>query len=131
MAAILHVLNVSLPSPQALQSIDASFLMMGNHVDVNPISLRGGDIELVGAGSLSTSDYSVNLNLANVNPRRWARIPMLADFVEGASRELVGIQVTGPIGHPTVRTRPLGGLSDEFKRLFQKRQSPLVRQAAP
>lgn len=126
MAAIIHVLNVTLPEPDGPQEAEASFYVMGDNVELGPIAFRGGGIQLVGAGTMTMTDYAVNLNLANVNPRRWGRIPILADFVEGASRELVGLQVTGPVANPTVRTRPLGGIRDEFRKLFQKRQPPPV-----
>jgi hypothetical protein len=123
MSAILHVLNLSLPLESSLESAQASFFLVGNRVDLPSVALYGSGIELAGSGSMTLPDYALDVTLVNVNPRRWARVPVLSDILEGASRELVVLHVTGPIGRPTVRTRPLAGLGDEFKKLFQQRGS--------
>ncbi len=100
----------------------AEFFIVGNRVQLEDIVLRGSALSLVGSGSMTLPDRAVDLSLVNVSPHRWARVPVLAEFVEGASPELVELHVTGPLSQPTVRVRPFRAISEEFKRLFQKKK---------
>jgi hypothetical protein len=120
--AILTVLNLSIPDQDAFENVRAEFLVVGNHVHVNDIELRGSGLALSGSGSVSLPDWGVDLNLINVTPHRWARIPVLADLVEGAAGELVELHVTGPLFQPTVRAVPFRAVREELNQLFKKRK---------
>ena len=120
--AILNVLNLSVPDDNAFTSAEAEFLIAGNRVQFENIHLRGNVLALVGSGSMSLPDRGLDLGLVHVNPRRWARVPLLSDLIDEASRELVELHVTGPLSQPTVRARPFRGVTDEFKRLFRSRK---------
>jgi hypothetical protein len=128
--AILHVLNLSLPRQGALEEAEASFFLVGDRCDLQDIRLRGDDLALVGHGTMSLPDLGVDLRLINVGPRDWVRLPALADFVDGVSRRLLELQITGPIDRPTVRTQALRAIGDEFKRLFNKRRPPKVQRVS-
>jgi len=127
LVAVLNVLNLSILEPNAAQDLAAQFFVTGNLLEIQDLMLRGQGLELVGAGTMTLPDQSVDLTLVNSSAGGWARVPVLADFVEGASRELVAVQVTGPLHHPNVRARALGGIGDEFKQLFQKRKNEPIR----
>ena len=129
--AILNVLDMSVPNDEALHELEADFFVLGNRLDFTEIALRGGSLRLVGSGSMSLPDQAVDLRLVNIGTRPWARLPLLADFVEGASREFVELRVTGPASRPTVRAQPLRRLSDELKRLFQKKPPKNIARAGP
>ncbi len=128
--AILHVLNLSIPDADVFDDARADFFISGNRVQLEDIVLRDSALALVGTGSLTLPDRGLDLDLVNVGVHRWARVPLLTDFVEGASREFVELHVTGPLSRPTVRARPLRAFGEEFKRLFRKRK-PTRTQAAP
>ena len=81
--------------------------------------------------TMTVSDAAVDWRLVNLGSKSWARIPVLADLMEGASRELVEIQVTGPISSPQVKARTFGAFRDELKRLFQKRKPREMQPTAP
>jgi hypothetical protein len=121
--AILHVLNLSIPTGDVFDDARADFYVVGNRVQLKDIVLRDNALALVGSGSLTLPDRGVDLDLVHVGPLGRARVPLLTEFVEGASRELVELHVTGPISQPTVRVRPLPTISKELKRLFQKKKS--------
>ena len=76
---------------------------------------------------MSLPDCAVDPNLVSIGPHGWARVPVLADVVERASRELVELHVTGPWTRPTVRLQPFRGIREEFKQLFQKRESQKIQ----
>lgn len=126
--AILHVLNLSIPQGEAFDDARAEFFIMGNRIQLKNIVLRGKALALVGYGHMTLPDRGVDLELVNVSPHQWTRVPVLTELMEGASRELVELHVTGPIDQPRVRVRPLPGLQKEFDRLFQKRR---IRKVPP
>lgn len=119
--AILNVLDMSVPNDDALNELEADFFVLGNQLNLETIALRGGSLTLVGSGSMSLPDQAVDLRLVYVGGRSWARVPVLTDLVEGAAKEFVELRVTGPVSRPTVRAQPLRALTDELKRLFQKK----------
>jgi hypothetical protein len=80
---------------------------------------------------MSLPDQAVDLRLVNVGARPWARVPLLTDLVDSAMKEFVELRVTGPVSRPTVRAQPLRGLSEEFKRLFQKKPTKKIVPSAP
>ncbi|MBN4058864.1 hypothetical protein JYU10_00175, partial [bacterium AH-315-J04] len=125
--AILHVVNLSSPQENAFQDAEVDFFVLGNRLELSSIVMRGTALALMGTGTATLPDFGLNLNLINISPHQWARIPGLTDFLEGASRELVELHITGPASQPTVTPRPLRGISEELKRLFQKRKPKPVR----
>jgi hypothetical protein len=124
--AILNVLDMSVPNDDALHELEADFFVLGNRLQLDAIALHGGSLNLVGSGSMSLPDQAVDLRLVNVGARSWARVPLLTDLVDSAMKEFVELRVTGPVSRPTVRAQPLRGLSDEFKRLFQKKPAKKI-----
>ncbi len=125
--AILNVINLSVPDGDAFDSAAADFVVSGNRVQLDSVSIEGDAATLVGFGAMSWPDKGLNLNLIVVSPHGWARVPGLSDFVEGASREFMELRVTGPMSQPTVRLVPLPGLAAEFKELFRKRKPIKMR----
>ncbi len=120
--AILNVLRLSMPPEQAFNQAAAGFLVMGQRVELQDVVLRGPTLALEGEGWLSLPDLGISLNMVSVAARSWARVPGLTDFMERASREIVELHITGPLFGPTVRARALPGVTDEFKRLFQRKK---------
>ncbi|MCH7883740.1 MAG: hypothetical protein IIC01_00695 [Planctomycetes bacterium] len=123
MLAILNVLNLSIPEQGVFQDAQSSFFIVGNDIQLQDLLLQSDVLSLAGSGTLSLPDGGVDLTLVHVSGRRGARVPLLTDLLEQASRELIELHVTGPLYQPTVRARPLRTLSDELKRLFQKKKS--------
>lgn len=129
--AILNVLNLSVPDEDVFEDARAEFFIAGDRMQLRDISLRGSVLGLVGSGTLSLPDQGVDLSFVNVGPRGWAAIPLLANVIEGTSRELVELHVTGPLSRPTVRARPFRGVREELERLFQKRKPRKIQPAGP
>lgn len=127
--AILSVLNVSMPEQQAFDEAQASFYILGNRMRFNEIALRGPPVALLGNGVMTFPGQGLDLDLFSVNPRQWARVPGVSDVLEGTTRQLVGIKVTGSLRSPVVRLKPLQGITEEFRRLFQKRKPVPLRPA--
>lgn len=128
--ALMQVLNLSFPDENAFDAANADFFVIGNRIQFREIALRNDALALVGSGTMTLPDRGLDLDLVMVNPQRWARVPVLAEFIEGTSRELMQIHVTGPLARPTVRPKPLRAISEELNRLFQKRKPSNAKTAA-
>lgn len=124
--AILNSLKLSAPDEGVFDEAQARFFVSGNTVSFDEIVLRGSVVALVGSGTMKLPEYTVDLDLVNIAPEAWGRLPLLTDVLEGAARELMGLRVTGPVSGPSVRVRPLPNITDEVKRLFQRRRSRRV-----
>ena len=127
--AIINVLDITLPNNDVLSEAHGQFYVTGNTVRVADIEITGESLSLVGTGSMSLSDQSVDLTFVNAGAGRLAGVPVLAELWEGASREMVELRVTGPISQPQVRASPFRGVTEEFKKLFQKRKPKRSLQA--
>lgn len=129
--AILKVLDLSIPERDAFDEARGEFFLVGNRMQLENVRLRSSVLALDGAGTLSLPDQGVDLKLHYVSPRRWLQVPVLTGLVEGASRELVELHVTGPLSSPRVQPRPLRAISEEFDRLFEKRKPRKIQPATP
>ncbi|MEK6674359.1 MAG: hypothetical protein AABZ47_01740 [Planctomycetota bacterium] len=127
MLAILQVINLSVPNEDVFEDAHADLFIHGNQIELSDIQLRGKAIALIGSGTLSWPDKSVDLSLVSISPHLWAQLPLLSDLVESISREIVELHVTGPLSRPVVRPRTLRGLTEELKNLFKKRQPRPIR----
>ncbi len=127
--AILNVLDITIPNNDVLSEAHGQFYITGNTVRLADIAVTGESLSLLGSGTMSLTDQSVDLTLVNAGAGRLAGVPVLAELWEGASRELVELRVTGPISQPQVRASPFRGVTEEFKKLFQKRKPKRTLQA--
>lgn len=128
--AILKVLNISIPRQDVLTEAGGQFYVTGNTVRIADIDVTGESLVLIGEGTLSLSDQSVDLRLVNAGAGRLEGIPVLAELWRGASRQIVELRVTGPLSNPQVRAMPFGGVTEEIKKLFQRRQPRRTVQSA-
>lgn len=126
MVAILHVINLTLPEDDVFDSGDAEFFIVGDRMEFKNLRLWSEALAFAGSGSMALSDKHLDLKLISVNPRSRTRIPVISDFVEGASGGLMKIDVVGPLWQPSVTARPLPGINAELRALFQPKQPPIV-----
>ncbi len=128
--AILRVINLTIPNNDPFDDARARFYVVGNRVELEDILLNADALTLVGSGSMSLPDRGLDLSLVSGDVSALVDVPGLAAFVEGASRELVALQVTGPLTHPTVKARPFRGINEEIKRLFKKKKRRKIQPAS-
>jgi hypothetical protein len=115
------------PDESALQELTGAFFIAGPQVELQDIVLQGPGLALIGAGELSPSDGALDLTLVAVSPRNWVKVPVITEFLEGAARELVEINVRGTVSEPHIATRPLRGVEAALETLFQGRNAPKQR----
>lgn len=105
----------------AFQELSAQFFIAGPQVELRDLVLQGRGLAFIGAGNVSPRDGALDLTLVAVSPREWVKVPVLTEFLEGASRELVEISVRGTLAAPQIATRPLRGVEAALDTLFRKR----------
>jgi hypothetical protein len=105
----------------ASQELTAEFFLVGPQVELRDLVLQGRGLALIGAGEIAPHDGALDLTLVAVTPREWVKVPVLTEFLEGASRELVEISVRGTLAEPNIATRPLRSVEAALETLFQKR----------
>lgn len=120
--AVLNVVNISLPKDEFVHDAEATFYIVGNQLSLEAIQMQGGPLTLIGSGSVSLPDQAVDLRLYATSATALSHVPLISDIIEGTTKELIELRVTGPISRPVVRPTPFRGVSDELKRLFQKKE---------
>ena len=130
-AAILNVINFTVPQESAFQEMSAEFFVTGRRVEVRDIVLRGAALALVGSGVIVPDGGPLALKLVAVTPHRWIKVPVITEFLEGAARELVEVDVSGTLDAPVVQARPLRGVEAAFATLFETRKPTKSKLLAP
>jgi len=126
MATILHVINLTLPEDDVFDDGRAEFFIVGDRMEIKRVMLWSEALAFAGSGTLNLSDQHLDLHLVSVNPHRGPRVPLLTDFLDGASGELMQLTVVGPLWRPSVSARPLPRLDAEMKSLFRWKKEPLT-----
>ena len=124
--AIWNYVNLNVRTPpggHAFERAAVRFLINGDIMEIEEITLDGPGMTLKGGGRMSIPDRHLDLDLANADPGLWANIPLVGDVIGAASRELVVLRVTGPLSQPTVRAGTFRRLNKEFRRLFKRKSS--------
>lgn len=125
--SILHVLHLSIPEQDAFEEAMASFYIMGRNVQLDDIRLRNHYLTLVGDGTMTLPDRGIDLNLVYVNDNKITRLPIISDFLDGASSKMMSLHVTGPLHSPVVRAMPFRELTEEISQLFKKKKPKKIQ----
>ena len=118
---VLNVLGLAAPAEGALQTASADFYLLGREVNLRDIVLRDPTVAMIGAGRLRGEAYDLDLRLIAVSPQRWFRLPVLTELLEGTARELVEIEVQGPLSDPQVTADPLPSVGGAVETLLSGR----------
>ncbi len=118
MLDILNVLDLAAPANGPAQAASADFVILGAEVELNDILVRDPTVALAGSGRLRRDPYELDLRLIAVSPHRWFKLPVVTELLEGAARELVELEVRGPLSGPSVQARPLRGVSGAMETLL-------------
>ncbi len=120
--AMLQVLNLAMPNQDTFDSLSASGFIDGDDVVIRDARIAGDEMALVGQGTVTLPSLATDFYFVSVNPNRWSRIPVLTDVIDQASRELVGLSVSGTLHDPVVQARAFHDVAEELKRLFVPRK---------
>jgi len=114
MLSLLDALDLPTPDQPGRQTATAEFYLLGPVIELRDLQIRDDTLSLTGSGRIERDHQrdgqTLDLRLVATSPQRWFKLPVLTEFVEGASRELVELEVHGSLANPVVTARPLRGV---------------------
>jgi hypothetical protein len=118
MLGLLHVIYLSVPGDSAFTDGQVQYQLRGDTMTFREIYLSGSAISVVGSGTLNMKTDALKLEFLTGPPGKMPRISNLANqLVEGFTRELVEIQVSGTVKKPVMKTVTLRGVDEVVRRL--------------
>lgn len=114
--AIFQVLNLT-PDENVFHDGWLNYYVSGDTLTFQKIDLQGKAISFVGAGKMSLKTRQLDVTLLAGSPVR-IRVPFLTDILEGASREIMEVRLTGTLDKPKITPQPLKSLTRVLKTLF-------------
>ncbi len=117
--AILNVINLTLPKESAFQEVDAEFYLSDDKLQFRDLHLKGNALAMVGEGEMVWSTKELDLRLTAVSPKQGSKIPVVTELLEGASREVIEVRVTGTMNDPVATGRPFRTVSNALETLLK------------
>jgi len=111
------------PNLASFHDLAVEFAVEQHRMIVRRVELTGQTLSMFGYGTMNLSNDRLRLSLIASNESDLTRIPVLADLVRRARRDLTEVQVTGTLDDPTIRATPLRHLSDTFKEFLQGKRA--------
>ncbi|MEM9417434.1 MAG: hypothetical protein AAGA25_00085 [Planctomycetota bacterium] len=115
--ALLRASNLTLPSGAPLKSASARYLVEGDTVRFDELSLAGPSLTIAGAGTMTLPQTDLNLVMVSRNTAA-PRLGPVSDLVNLFKDELLAIRVTGTLESPKTNVTSLRGLQRGWQDLF-------------
>lgn len=125
--AIFQVLNLT-PDENVFHDGRLEFSLYQDELTLQSIDLQGRAMSFVGVGTVDLATDEMDITLLAGSPLR-IRVPLLTEFLEGASREIMELRVTGTPSKPDISPQPLKSLTKALKTLFP--ETPPAREKKP
>ncbi len=112
---LIQVSNLEAPSDDPVDMAEATFVVQGDRVNFEKLSVYTPSIEIAGHGTMRWIDQDLDLRFAS---RRVRRIPILSEALERFRDELVQTRVSGVLSEPRISLSQFSGTRKLFARLF-------------
>ncbi len=123
--AIFQVLNLA-PDENVFHDGRLKLFLSGPRLTLQHIDLQGKAMSFVGGGTLDLVTDQLNVTLLAGSPVR-IKLPLLTDILQGASREIMEVKVTGTLTEPGITPQPLRSLKTALETLFPEAPEPIRR----
>ena len=117
---VFNVLSFIPPDKTAFNEALFAFTLGGGLVNFESIKLAGDSINLLGRGTVKL-DGTVRLGFASRMGRRSIPIPILREFINEATKGVVGVEVSGTLEKPIPKVQTLPQMDEALHRLFDNR----------
>jgi hypothetical protein len=111
MLDLLHVLTLTLPGGEAFTDGSLTYTLRGKTLVLSEIHFTGSGLSLVGSGTLNLDTEKLDLTFLT-GSTKLPRIAFLNDLLEGISRELSEVRVTGTIRNPKMTPVPFHSIKE-------------------
>jgi SAM-dependent methyltransferase len=119
--ALLQIIHLTWPSAGAFQAAELNYVIDGDTIQLDRVSLMAPSVEVAGQGSLNLKSRRIDLDMVSRNPQQ---LPLgaLADLVNIVRDELISIRVTGTLEKPEAKMQNLSGTSRSLDQIFGKKE---------
>ena len=115
MGRVLQTLSLQPSDPNAFNTATVDFYLRDNSIVFTEIILDGPSLRMIGTGIYDRPGDSINIVMVREPPEGiLSNLPPLP--------EAVVAEITGSLADPQVQDRPFRAVSEELKKLFQKRK---------
>jgi len=114
--AMFQLLNLT-PDENAFHDGWIKYHLAGDELTLNQIDLQGSAVSFIGGGRVNLRTRRLDVNLVAGSAVRM-NVPILSELLEGATRELMELQVAGTIDAPRITPVPLKSAAEALKTLF-------------
>jgi hypothetical protein len=120
MAALVKFVRIHPPDRNAVASSDVDFRIEGNHIYLDPITLSGDAMGLVGKGEMNFQG-DIRLTFHTKVGRGNLNVPVLKQVFGSASQQLLLVHVGGTLQNPEISNEPFPGLNRALQQLQGER----------
>ena len=115
--AVLHLVNLALPSSSSFDRASADFLIEGDDVMFESIRFDSSSLAMTGVGMMGYESKKLDLELTLNNPTALDFGP-LTDWIKIIKDELIHIHVGGTLEKPKASLKPLKGIRRGWDSIF-------------
>lgn len=114
---LLRTLNLSLPTARSFRSASARYVINGNDVVLDELSLSSPSLEFIGGGTMEWNTLSLDLNMYTRNPSPLLPTPV-GQVYNIFLDEITAIHVGGTLDDPRANLAPLGVIRRSWSSVF-------------
>jgi len=116
MIAMLKILSIHAPDPNAFSTADIDFRIQGKHFYFDRIDFKGDAISLFGNGEMDFQQ-AIRLTFRAIVGRGDLELPLLKELFHGASEQMMLIHVGGTLQQPRTRKEAFPGVNQAIQQL--------------
>lgn len=114
--AIFQVLNLT-PDENIFHDGWIKYYLSRDTMTFQKIDLQGKAVAFIGGGRMDMNTKQIDITLVAGSPVR-LKVPVITELLEGASRELMEVRLTGTMKEPNIQPQPLKSLTRALQTIF-------------
>ncbi|MDA7949961.1 MAG: hypothetical protein MPJ24_00600 [Pirellulaceae bacterium] len=122
MLALLNLVAIQSPEKAVFTEGQTSYVISGDYIYLKDLELTGDALAVKGNGYL-TWDKELSLNLYTQVGQNEIEVPIISPLLGEASKQLLLINVVGPLDTPIVSREPLPGINKTLQHVFPENKS--------
>lgn len=131
--SVLHMLNLSAPKTESFDEVTAIYLIDGDNIIFDRVSISAPDLEIAGDGTMQYSDQSLDLVMYSNKPKN-SEAGGFGKMFNEMKKNFDCIHVTGTLDDPKPRWVMFRGVGESLQRIFsgnKKKRSDPVGSSVP
>ena len=125
MMSLLKILSLKEVNDTGFSSGDMEYRIEGNHIYFNKIDFYGDAFSLIGTGEMDFKSQ-VALTFYSVMGRNDKKIPIISPLLHMTGRQMMLINMKGPIQNPAITTQPLPALNMAIQQMEEELPPPPI-----